>query len=67
MKSRDKKLFHKCTVVSITLFLLFILLPVSGKMIENVAYNPDARFIWIGVFFLLYYLISEQSSNFFDY
>lgn len=51
MKSRDKKLFHKCTVVSVTLFLLFILLPVSGKMIENVAYNPDARFIWSGIFF----------------
>ena len=53
MKFRKKKLSHKRAVVSIALFILFILLPVSGKMIEIVTYNPYARFIWGGIHYLL--------------
>jgi hypothetical protein len=53
MKSDNKKTFNKRSIVSITLFILFILLPISGKMIEIMGNNPEAKYIWGGIHYLL--------------
>ena len=53
MESKSKKSFNKRAVVSVALFILFILLPISGKMIEAEKDNPDAMFIWGGIHYLL--------------
>ena len=53
MESKNKKSFNKRAVVSVALFILFILLPISGKMIEAEKDNPDAMFIWGGIHYLL--------------
>ena len=53
MESKSKKSFNKRAVVSVALFILFILLPISGKMIEANKDNPDAMFIWGGIHSLL--------------
>lgn len=44
MKSNKKLL--KRTIVSIVLFVLFILLPISGNMIGAMRVNLEAIYIW---------------------
>lgn len=46
MKSENKKSRTKRAVVSIALFLLFIILPISGKMIPAMEGNPTAVQVW---------------------
>ena len=49
MKTNKKKLFNKRAIVSVALFIMFILLPISGKMIEAVKNDPESRYIWSGI------------------
>lgn len=53
MKSRNKKAFNKRAVISVALFIMFILLPISGKMIEVMKDNPETMFIWGSIHYLL--------------
>ena len=53
MKSNNKKSFNKRAFVSVALFMLFILLPVSGKMIEATADNHETMLVWGGIHCLL--------------
>ena len=45
MEIKNKKSFNKRAVVSVALFVMFILLPISGKMIEAAADN----YVWIAI------------------
>ena len=54
----SKKLYNKRAIVSIALFVLFILLPVSGKMIVAMQDDHEAMFIWAGVHGLLGFLFA---------
>ena len=49
----SKKLINKRAVVSVALFVMFILLPISGKMIVAVQDNHEAMYIWAGIHSLL--------------
>ena len=53
MKSNNKKSFNKRAIVSVALFMLFILLPVSGKMIEAAKDNHESMLFWSGIHCLL--------------
>ena len=53
MESKSKKSFNKRAVVSVALFILFILLPISGKMIEAVKDNHESMLVWGGIHCLL--------------
>ena len=50
MKSNNKKSFNKRAIVSVA---LFILLPISGKMIEAVKDNHESMLVWGGIHCLL--------------
>ena len=52
---KNKMSFNKRAVVSIALLVMFIFLPISGKMIEAMALedNSEAMFIWGGIHSLL--------------
>jgi len=45
----SKKSFNKRAVVSISLFIMFILLPLSGKMIVIMQDNHESMLIWVGI------------------
>ena len=51
----NKTSFNKRAIVSVALFIMFILLPISGKMIEAMAMedNSEAMFIWGAIHSLL--------------
>ena len=49
----NKKLFNKRAVVSIALFVMFILLPLSGKMIVAMQDNHESMFVWVFIHSLL--------------
>ena len=60
MKSKNKKSTNKRAFVSIVLFIMFILLPVSGSMIGAMVDNNDAMLIWaaihgfLGILFIIF-------------
>jgi hypothetical protein len=67
MKTIKNKAFNKRAVVSVSLFIMFILLPVSGKMITTMKHDAEVMNIWadihhltgmlfaiIGVFHIVY-------------
>lgn len=56
MKSSNKKSFNKRAVVSAALFILFILLPVSGKMIHATSDHQEVGSIWGGIHSFLGFL-----------
>ena len=49
MKSNKKKSFNKRAFVSVALFIMFILLPISGKMIEVFRDNPETMNTWAAI------------------
>jgi len=53
MESNNKKSFNKRAFVSVALFIMFILLPISGKMIEIMKDNQEAMYVWVGIHCLL--------------
>ena len=53
MKSINKMSTNKRAVVSVALFVLFILLPVSGKMIEAARDHHESMLFWSGIHCLL--------------
>ena len=53
MKSNNKKSFNERAFVSIALFVMFILLPISGRMIDIMKDNPEAAHTWGNIHCLL--------------
>lgn len=49
MNSNQKKSVRKRAVISITLFALFLFLPISGKMIVAMRENPETMYLWEGI------------------
>ena len=49
---------NKRAIVSIALLIMFILLPISGKMIGGLKDNPDAMFVWDVIHSLLGFLFA---------
>ncbi len=42
----NKKKINKRAIVSVTLFVLFIILPISGKMMQIMENNYEAKYVW---------------------
>ena len=49
MKSNNRKSFNKRAFVSLALFAMFILLPISGKMIVIMQDNHESMLVWCGI------------------
>lgn len=58
MNSNPKKSFNKRAVVSIALFAMFILLPLSGKMVLAKQNTPESMYIWGSIHALLGFLFA---------
>jgi hypothetical protein len=52
MEVKNKKARNKRAVVSILLFVMFILLPISGKMISVTKVDTEISYIWGGIHYL---------------
>ena len=53
MDVKNKKSRNKRAVVSILLFVMFILLPISGKMISVSKADDEIAYIWVGIHCLI--------------
>lgn len=55
-----KTSFNKRAIISIALFIIFVLLPISGIMLAKSEENPDARQFWdaahgvLGLLFIVF-------------
>lgn len=49
MESNQKKSIKKRAIVSFTLFALFLLLPISGKMVVAMRENLETTYLWTGI------------------
>jgi len=53
MEDQNKKSRNKRAVVSILLFVMFILLPISGKMISASKADDEVAYIWVAIHCLI--------------
>jgi formate hydrogenlyase subunit 3/multisubunit Na+/H+ antiporter MnhD subunit len=75
MEVKNKKKRNKHAVISILLFVMFILLPISGKMISATKADAEIAYIWgeihyltsliftiVGIFHIVYNWKSLKNS-----
>ncbi len=58
MKSAKNRKFNKRAIVSTGLLIMFIFLPISGKMIEIKYDNPHTAHIWGAIHYTLGFLFT---------
>ena len=49
MKNKKSFCLNKRAIVSVALFVIFILLPISGRMIEFTRENLATMYIWVAI------------------